>query len=105
MSRDSEIIEDADHFDPWRWSKDTESTNYLVTIGRTNMHFGYGRQACPGRFYATNSIKAILCRFLMEYDFKFEKDSKRRPSNVTNGDHIMPNMKTRVLIKERGVKI
>ncbi|KAH8434542.1 cytochrome P450 [Aspergillus melleus] len=105
MSRDSEIIEDADTFDPWRWCKDVEAPNYLVTIGRTNMHFGYGRQACPGRFYATNTIKAILSRFLMEYDFKFERDMKRRPYNVTNGDHIMPNMKTRVLIKERGVKI
>ncbi|THC96877.1 hypothetical protein EYZ11_003647 [Aspergillus tanneri] len=105
MSRDEDIIPDAMIFDAFRWCRDPNSRNYLVTIDRTNMHFGYGRQACPGRFYAVSTIKAILSRFIMEYDFKFEKDLKKRPKNILNGDHIMPNMMTKVHIKERGVKI
>lgn len=77
------------------------STSF-VSISPSNMHFGFGRQACPGRFFAANTIKAIMSRIIMEYDFKFE-DSQvgRRPVNWVVGEHILPNTSPIVLFRKR----
>ena len=32
--------------------------------------FGYGRHACPGRFFATNEIKMIVAKMILDYDIK-----------------------------------
>lgn len=42
----------------------------FVTTTKDFMHFGYGRHACPGRFFAANEIKLIMARLLVEYDLK-----------------------------------
>ena len=34
------------------------------------MSFGFGRHACPGRFFAANEIKLILARLLLDYDIR-----------------------------------
>lgn len=36
--------------------------------------FGFGAHACPGRFFAANSIKIILCHLVMKYDWRFCRD-------------------------------
>lgn len=46
----------------------------------TSLSFGYGRMACPGRFFASMVIKMELTKLLSEYDFKF-KDGEARPKN------------------------
>ena len=77
------------------------STSF-VSISPSNMHFGYGRQACPGRFFAANTIKAIMSRLIMEYDFKFDDcQAGRRPVNWMVGEHVLPNTSTVVLIRKR----
>lgn len=73
----------------------------LITIGVDNMHFGFGRQACPGRAFAATAMKAILSRLISEYDVRFEERVVRRPANIVNGEQIMPNMKTLVFIRKR----
>lgn len=35
--------------------------------------FGYGPQACPGRFFAVHEAKVVLSRILARYDFKLAK--------------------------------
>lgn len=76
----------------------------FVSISPANMHFGFGRQACPGRFFAANTIKAIMSRIIMEYDLKFE-DSQAgcRPGNIVVGEHIFPNTKPAVLFRKREI--
>lgn len=77
------------------------STSF-VSISPSNMHFGYGRQACPGRFFAANTIKAIMSRLIMEYDFKFDDcQAGRRPVNWMVGEHVLPNTSPVVLIRKR----
>ena len=34
------------------------------------MHFGFGRRACPGRFFTTNLMKLVLAHLITEYDIK-----------------------------------
>lgn len=104
MGMDDSIVEDALTFNGFRWCEDPEArSTSLVSISPSNMHFGYGRQACPGRFFAANTTKAILSRLIADYDFKFEDDNAKRPRNLTLGEQIMPNMHTKILLKKRDV--
>ncbi|KAJ5378863.1 Periodic tryptophan protein 2 [Penicillium cosmopolitanum] len=132
MSRDSSLVANASNFDGLQWCKEstdrnalksvhydtamdgiddasphrsqltsTTSTSY-ISLSPAAMHFGYGRQACPGRFFAGCMIKAILSRILMDYDFKFENGRAGwRPANLYVGEHILPNIHLTVLLRKR----
>lgn len=106
LTLDSEVVPEALPFDGLRWALNPECKhNSFVSMGPANMHFGYGRQACPGRFFAASSIKAVMSRLIMEYDFKF-KDGKTRPKNLFNGEQIMPNLFVPIFMRKRkGVTI
>lgn len=41
-----------------------------MSVTKENMSFGFGRHACPGRFFAANEIKLILARLLLDYDLR-----------------------------------
>lgn len=43
----------------------------LATVHASNMGFGLGRHACPGRFFAVHHIKIALCHMLLKYDWRF----------------------------------
>ncbi|KAL4758982.1 cytochrome P450 [Aspergillus foveolatus] len=111
LSRDPELIDDPETFDGFRWCKDRQynkkgHNHSLVALSKLNLHFGYGRQACPGRFFAENTSKAILSRLLVEYDLKFSEGNEgRRPWNIRNGEQIVPNIYTKVLIRKRLVNL
>jgi cytochrome P450 len=92
---------DPSTFDGFRWCRDPYArNNKLVRTTAANLHFGHGRQVCPGRHFAANTSKAILSRLLVEYDMKFEEGSEaRRPMDIRNGEQIMPNFYAKVLIR------
>lgn len=48
------------------------------------MHFGFGRQACPGRFFASAAIKCIIIHLLDDFEVKLV-DDKGRPENTIKG--------------------
>lgn len=61
--------EDADEFKPFRFAEQRadESLGYVEkarkafpTTGREYLAFGHGRNACPGRFFASNEIKLLV---------------------------------------------
>nr|Q9C449.1 RecName: Full=Cytochrome P450 monooxygenase paxP; AltName: Full=Paxilline synthesis protein P [Penicillium paxilli]AAK11528.1 PaxP [Penicillium paxilli] len=104
ISKDPDVVSDPDTFDAFRFVKQRTATSGFVSTGPNNMHFGLGRYACPGRFFAAFVIKLILSRFLMDYDFKFETEHKERPKNLLIGDKIVPNVATPILIKRRATK-
>lgn len=134
MSKDPAFITDPDVFDGFRWCQDPTDRNVLdrtaksaspanegnekhrnrdlvpststsfVSISPANMHFGFGRQACPGRFFAANTIKAIMSRIIMDYDLKFEeRQAGRRPRNIVVGEHIFPSTNATVLFRKREI--
>ncbi|KAK3940199.1 cytochrome P450 [Diplogelasinospora grovesii] len=80
VTKDPEFYPDPETFDPYRFyrlrkgetpdpigHKNTEQYQF-VTVTKENMGFGYGRHACPGRFFAAAEIKLLLARILLEYD-------------------------------------
>lgn len=101
ISRDPGVVQDPDVFDAFRFAKQKTSTSAFVSTGPSNMHFGLGRYACPGRFFASVVIKLILARFLEEYEFCFAPGQTERPKNLLIGDKIVPNVPTPVFIKKR----
>lgn len=49
------------------------------------MSFGFGRHACPGRFFAANEIKLILARMLLDYDIKMPEGVETPYKNLSIG--------------------
>ncbi|VDB84351.1 unnamed protein product [Peniophora sp. CBMAI 1063] len=86
--------EHAAEFDPWRWSNiredDSESLKHqMVATGATLLHFGHGKHACPGRFFAANELKGMLAHLVLEYDVRF-KEGENRPPSFAFGANIVP---------------
>lgn len=55
------------------------------------MGFGYGRHACPGRFFAANQIKHMLAHILLEYDIRMPGGATERYNNVSVGISSIPD--------------
>ncbi|PYI07986.1 putative cytochrome P450 monooxygenase [Aspergillus sclerotiicarbonarius CBS 121057] len=98
IAKDPSIVFDGQIFDGFRWC--TDPTKRLVSIDLASLHFGFGSEACPGRFFVANTAKLIMSRLLCDYDMKFE-EKQDRPANLWEGDRIMPNPKVQVFIRER----
>lgn len=98
--------ERATEFNPWRWSdmraKDAGSLKHqMVATNSTLLHFGHGRHACPGRFFAAYELKGMLAHLLLEYDVRF-KEGERRPPNMEFGPTIVPPQVQLKFKKRRG---
>ncbi|KAG6988956.1 ent-kaurene oxidase [Physcia stellaris] len=84
---DPEIYHDPSAFDGYRFCKMRESNpqsagqQQYTAANLTNMSWGYGKHACPGRWFADAEIKMILVHMLLEYDLRFPDESAGQDSN------------------------
>lgn len=97
LLHDAEHYADPDRFDPYRFyrprTEDTRDPNEFksresyqyVSVTKENTAFGYGRHACPGRFFAANEIKLIMARILFDFDIRLPPGVQERYPN-TYGD-------------------
>ncbi|CAO2651171.1 Nn.00g094680.m01.CDS01 [Neocucurbitaria sp. VM-36] len=74
--------------------------NQFVTTNETNLAFGYGRHACPGRFFAANEIKMILARLILKYDIKMPDGGTERHAQIEIGRSSMPNPGKTLMFKK-----
>jgi hypothetical protein len=58
----------------------------------------------PGRFFAANEVKAMLCYTVMNYDVKLPGGSTVRPCNQYFGNAGIPSQNDEVLVKRRQVE-
>ncbi|KAJ3940979.1 uncharacterized protein N0V96_008854 [Colletotrichum fioriniae] len=49
-----------------------DSKAHLVSTSVAHMGFGHGLHACPGRFFASNEVKVLLCHLVQKYDWKLD---------------------------------
>ncbi|KAL1605327.1 hypothetical protein SLS60_004875 [Paraconiothyrium brasiliense] len=98
--------EPADVFDGYRSYKlrqggtaSDHARNQFVTTNEQNLMFGYGKHACPGRFFAANEIKMILANLILNYDFKNEDGSRVRYSQLDMGRQSSPDARKNLLFK------
>lgn len=58
--------------------KEVAGKHQFVSVSNSSFMFGYGKHACPGRFFAGNEIKLILAKLLMEFDLKMPSGENGR---------------------------
>ncbi|KAK1961576.1 cytochrome P450 [Colletotrichum sublineola] len=102
INNDDCFFPDHGTFDPWRFyrmrqtkapqetSSRTEGVGdfQFASVGPTSLLFGYGRHACPGRFFVAYQMKVILALTLMNYDLANLECSKQRIPGITNGSVV-----------------
>ena len=97
--------ENPEHFDGLRFYKKRldpaeAHKHQFATTNAHILHFGHGKQACPGRFMASNIIKMVLGSLLLRYDFKFP-EGQGRPKSLPAFEYSFPSPKGRVMFLER----
>ncbi|XP_014550059.1 hypothetical protein COCVIDRAFT_116609 [Bipolaris victoriae FI3] len=95
---DSAYFPGAADFDGFRHSKlrqggsaSDHARNQFVTTNEANTFFGYGRHACPGRFFAANEIKMILARLVLDYDIRMPEEKRERYNSIEIGKSVFPD--------------
>ncbi|KAK2036588.1 cytochrome P450 [Colletotrichum somersetense] len=101
---DPAIHKDPETYDPrrflrWRETPGLEPRAHLVSTSPEHMAFGYGDHACPGRFFAANEIKIVLCHLLLQYDWKLAPGTDTTP--VIHGFSLHTNPATQLLFRRR----
>ncbi|KAH8672567.1 putative cytochrome P450 [Tricladium varicosporioides] len=98
-------------FDPFRFARLREkvalqgengSSLSFVSTGATNLQFGHGRQACPGRFPLDFMLKMMIAYILTNYDVEFpEAYNGRRPETIWKAEAQFVPSGAKVLVKRR----
>ncbi|EGR44683.1 uncharacterized protein TRIREDRAFT_69883 [Trichoderma reesei QM6a] len=96
---------DAHAFDGFRFHRMREAPEdankfQFASPSYDSMQFGFGNDACPGRFFASNQIKIILSYILSRYDIKFEDSVKGRPKNLMFEVNVLADPTVKVLFKK-----
>lgn len=104
---------DPERFDPYRYVKLRSGENpdpngyssrelyQFISVTKENMAFGFGRPACPGRFFAATEIKLILTRLLENYDMKVPDGVRGRYANNVRGTSISPDATKTIMFRRR----
>ncbi|KAF2452117.1 putative cytochrome P450 [Karstenula rhodostoma CBS 690.94] len=106
MSQSDEYFKNAKSFDGFRFermrrnpSQDHHGLQFTSTYEGT-LHFGHGRQTCPGRFLGSAISKIVLIKLLQRYDFRLAP-GQSRPEDMTFMDMVVPHPECQVMFKDR----
>ncbi|CAN8101114.1 unnamed protein product [Discula destructiva] len=115
--RDPALYPDPEKLDPHRFHRlRTEAAAaddsvrrgaqwQFSSVTREHMGFGFGRHACPGRFFAANEIKLILARVLLDYDVVMPPDAEPDAfASVAVGVQNVPELKRGILVRRAAAR-
>lgn len=106
---DSKIYPEPAKFDVARFKnmrerQGEENRHQFVTTSSDHMGFGHGQHACPGRFFASNEMKILLCFLLLQYDFRYVPE-ETKPTVREIALSKMADPRTKVQIRRRREEI
>ncbi|KAI0853706.1 putative cytochrome P450 [Daldinia vernicosa] len=110
MSMSEQYFADATTFDGFRFERlrrdhgKKYSGLQFTSSYAGSLHFGHGRQMCPGRFMGSLISKLLVIKFLQCYDLKL-RAKESRPDNIMFFDMDYPNPDYEVLFRDRKVGI
>ncbi|KAM0426396.1 hypothetical protein ACHAPT_008442 [Fusarium lateritium] len=110
ISADPNVFPSADKFDPLRFYKlrqqakddgsaEKAALHQFVSVNQSSLTFGFGRHACPGRFFAANEIKMILANAILQYDIKLVEPATERYPNIEFAHMSIPDPSRKLLFK------
>jgi cytochrome P450 len=105
---DPKYYSDPEKFDGYRFLKmrqepGKENAAQFVSTSPDHLGFGHGQHACPGRFFASNEIKIIMCHILLKYDWRLLEGQK--PKVGVYGFFLTADHKTKLEIRRRQAEI
>ncbi|KAL8673743.1 MAG: hypothetical protein Q9168_001850 [Polycauliona sp. 1 TL-2023] len=98
-------IPDPEVFDGFRYFRMRQQEGHsdkhqFSTTDPHSLHFGRGKYACPGRFFASAFIKLVLGHILLEFDIRFPV-GQGRPQDVWAYEFISPDPNGKVELRPR----
>ena len=109
MSMSEEYFEDATAFDGFRFERmrrDPSMEHFsglqFTSSYAGSLHFGHGKQMCPGRYMGSLISKLFIIEILQRYDLKLV-DGEKRPLNIMFMDMDMPDPTCQILMRDRAV--
>ncbi|KAI9147091.1 Ent-kaurene oxidase [Paramyrothecium foliicola] len=115
INTDDDFFPDAGTFDALRYyklrlSKEKEKSHtkaaevvansQFISVGTSSLLFGYGRHACPGRFFAANEIKMILAVLLQNYEIQNPPGVTERHPNQLHGAQSLPDPTKPIMVRK-----
>lgn len=111
ISFDPDYYPEPDKFDGLRFYKLRQQAeqsgqagakvrHQFVATSKTQVQFGLGRHACPGRWFAGHATKMIVAAILLRYDLKF-KDGEGKLKTFLFQTTNMPDPKTRIMVRRK----
>lgn len=98
---DSSTFDGLRHYKLRRSGTGTDhARNQFVTTNEQNLAFGYGKHACPGRFFAANEIKMIVAKMVLDYDVKMPNGIEERYAQIEVGRATGPDATKTLLFKK-----
>ncbi|KAI0831537.1 cytochrome P450 [Hypoxylon sp. FL0890] len=102
--RNPAVYENPDEWDVARFVKlrsqpGGAASAQLVSSTANQFGFGFGKHACPGRFFAATNLKVVLCHLLVKYEWKLVPGTD--PTPVAMGVNLIPNPTAKILIRRR----
>lgn len=67
------------------------------------LNFGYGKMACPGRFFASVVVKMVIVKALTDYEFQFVPGTGR-PGNIVAHEFLFTWPWTKMLVRKKKVQ-
>ncbi|RYP17962.1 hypothetical protein DL765_004181 [Monosporascus sp. GIB2] len=104
---DTANYHDPMRFDAFRFSREFENCEGItrqateqklsVDVSETFLTYGFGKHACPGRWFASQIIKQAVAHMVQEYDV----ECVGKPEKKTLLNMVMPPMNNKVRIRLR----
>ncbi|CAG8472164.1 14175_t:CDS:2, partial [Funneliformis caledonium] len=88
--------QNSKEFDAFRHLK---SKSPASRIEKNFLTFGFGKHACPGRFFAVNEIKVALHYLLLKYNIRKVGDKKIKP--IRMGPLLFPNENEGIIFEKK----
>ncbi|RCI07490.1 hypothetical protein L249_4531 [Ophiocordyceps polyrhachis-furcata BCC 54312] len=104
LLQDERFYKDPDRFDGLRFARMRNDVKLrascpLTATSEHSMHFGIGRNACPGRFMVSDEVKLVMIHLLLNMELAMENFGPR-PGNVAFGKFMLPDMKAKIWLKK-----
>ncbi|KAK1712142.1 cytochrome P450 [Colletotrichum lupini] len=103
VMRNDKLYQNPSEFDGYRYLRlrqqpGNESQFQLTSTSPTDLSWGLGKHACPGRFFVANEVKLLLIHILMKYDLKLPEEYT--PQKRCYGINVSSDPESRILLRK-----